>query len=1271
MSGDWLDLPVGPARARLEQLSRQAKELPAEAEDLVEELLEAFAVSLEELQVAAEELQQQNQELLATREEVVAGRRRYRDLFELAPDGYLVTDSAGVITDANQAAVDLVRVPKQELVGKPLVLYIAPDDRERFHLQLDRLVEGRRTGAGESEWELQVRPRRGQAFPAALSVTSIRDAQDRTTGLLWLLRDIRASKRAVERERLLREARTQRRAAVEARRLLEALMDAMPVGTVVSDAAGAALQTNATARAMLGSDVHGSVGSPERLYTAHYPDGTPFPSEDMPLAHALEEGEIIRNVEVLIRRPDGEERTILAGAAPVLDEEDEVVRAITAFQDITALKRAEEALQEERDRLAALINSIRDEIWFADATGRFTLVNPAASGEFGLQANRPVDIRELAASLQVFRSDGTPRPVEETPPLRALRGEVVVNEEELIRTPATGELRHRQVSATPVLDGGGNIIGSVSVARDVTARRQVQAERERLAAILEETPDLVSMGTVDGELVYLNQAGRRMMGLAADADLSKLAYPPGHVEWARHLIQEEGIPVALRDGVWRGRAAVLNREGREVPVSEVVLAHREPRGEVTHLSTIARDISERERFLADLQGERARFAAIFETAPEAIMVADAEGRLQLANRAAHDLYRRPVPFGQPFEPAESVQALHLDGQPFEPAEYPFLRSALQGEQVDRVPMRLIWEDGLVRDLLVSAAPLLDLDGGPSGAVSLMQDVTQVNEIQRAVELLAVRLRILHEADRVILSADSVDQIVEAVLPVVRELTGSRWACLVAFDGEANEATLLGMETDLETRLGKGTRVAMDEGWPAKELAKGDMSLVEDVSDLPVPPSVVEDLGLQEVQSLVSVPLVVQGELLGALNLSIEDPRILTAEYREIIRQMADQLAIGLRQMALHEEVQRSAARLEEMVIRRTVALQASEARFRSIFEDSVLGIALLDTEGQILAANPALKTVLGYSEKELKGTRLSDYRPADAAHEDSELYEALVSGELGYYQIDLRYARKTGQERWCELTVSRVERIQGGRPWLAIAMLEDITEKRVNQEALLRAERLALAGRLGASLAHEINNPLQAVIGSLGLAEEMLEDDAEVRRYLVLAMEELERAASIVTQLRDLSREPKAIEAKPADLNALVEKVLLLTRKDCLNRGVEVAWSPDAELPAVSLASERMRQVFLNLVLNAVEAMPEGGRLHVSTSPTREPRGARVIFADTGDGIEPDRVPRIFEPFHSSRPEGLGLGLYISRNIVEEHGGQIDVESQVGAGTTFTIWLPA
>jgi signal transduction histidine kinase len=225
---------------------------------------------------------------------------------------------------------------------------------------------------------------------------------------------------------------------------------------------------------------------------------------------------------------------------------------------------------------------------------------------------------------------------------------------------------------------------------------------------------------------------------------------------------------------------------------------------------------------------------------------------------------------------------------------------------------------------------------------------------------------------------------------------------------------------------------------------------------------------------------------------------------------------------------------------------------------------------------------------------------------------------------------------------------------------------------LVRAEKLSLTGRLAASLAHEINNPLQTVVGCLALAEEELAKEERINRYLSMASKEIDRAARIVGELRDLNRDSQPEDREPTDVCALLERVIALSAQQAENSHVRVSWNPsEGERPEISLVKDRLHQVFLNLILNAIDAMAEGGELEITCQGAEDPPGIQVRFKDTGVGVPSELLPQLFEPFYTTKSDGVGLGLFISRNIIEDHGGRIEVTSEPGEGTTFTVWLPA
>jgi signal transduction histidine kinase/CheY-like chemotaxis protein len=258
------------------------------------------------------------------------------------------------------------------------------------------------------------------------------------------------------------------------------------------------------------------------------------------------------------------------------------------------------------------------------------------------------------------------------------------------------------------------------------------------------------------------------------------------------------------------------------------------------------------------------------------------------------------------------------------------------------------------------------------------------------------------------------------------------------------------------------------------------------------------------------------------------------------------------------------------------------------------------------------------------------------------------------------------QELLNTLSGSTAIAIENARLYQAERELRRLVEQ--SQMQLVQTEKLAATGRLAASLAHEINNPLQAIHNSLQLMLSFQLEAQEQQEYLQIADEEIERLMNLVASILEFARPPQR-EMRATNLNDVVERVLALAGKYLQHRRVAVKRALAPHLPSVVVASDELEQVFINLVLNAVDAMPEGGTLRVASCQGEDGRLA-VAFSDTGHGIDPEDIERVFEPFFSTREDGTGLGLTVSHNVVERHGGEITVESALGQGTTFTVWLP-
>jgi signal transduction histidine kinase len=245
--------------------------------------------------------------------------------------------------------------------------------------------------------------------------------------------------------------------------------------------------------------------------------------------------------------------------------------------------------------------------------------------------------------------------------------------------------------------------------------------------------------------------------------------------------------------------------------------------------------------------------------------------------------------------------------------------------------------------------------------------------------------------------------------------------------------------------------------------------------------------------------------------------------------------------------------------------------------------------------------------------------------------------------------------------------LSSGREAGYILTIEDLTERVNFRQQLARFERLASLGRLSAGIAHEVRNPLTGISLLLDELHDRLLANPKDQALIQRALQEIERLDGLVNELLHFAAMPETRVAQ-GDLAIVLRDTLFLVNKQFQNQKVQIHESIPAELPHPRMDSDRLKQALLNLLTNALEAMPDGGNLWLSAQRIAD--GVLITVRDTGQGIPADRVDLIFEPFYTTKGEGTGLGLSITHTIITSHGGRIEVESQSGEGTTFKVFLP-
>lgn len=367
---------------------------------------------------------------------------------------------------------------------------------------------------------------------------------------------------------------------------------------------------------------------------------------------------------------------------------------------------------------------------------------------------------------------------------------------------------------------------------------------------------------------------------------------------------------------------------------------------------------------------------------------------------------------------------------------------------------------------------------------------------------------------------------------------------------------------------------------------------------------------------------------------------------------------------------------------RTIAVLEAEAKrleeerfFIAAINDSADAIIFLDANNIIRGWNKGAEMIFGYKAEEMVDSHINRLLPPElkALGELEKLYENLkAEGYVQHYQTER--LTKSGNRIAVDLTRTLIKN-SNGKVIGSTAVIRDITEQKRIAREMIQTERLAIIGRMASQLAHEVRNPLSAI----SLNAEILTDEIdgyklnshskteEAKQSILSIQAEVERLEKVVEEYLQFSRLPR-LELQTVQINEIIIGLIDFLASSMQAKGIKITKHLDQNLPKLEGDVDQLRRAFLNLLKNATEAMPDGGRVCVVTKS--ELGQVKVLISDTGIGIREEDLERIFMPFYSTKESGTGLGLPLTQQIIKEHRGEISCQSEIGKGTSFIISFP-
>jgi PAS domain S-box-containing protein len=435
-------------------------------------------------------------------------------------------------------------------------------------------------------------------------------------------------------------------------------------------------------------------------------------------------------------------------------------------------------------------------------------------------------------------------------------------------------------------------------------------------------------------------------------------------------------------------------------------------------------------------------------------------------------------------------------------------------------------------------------------------------------------------------------------------------------------------------------------------------------------------------SSIGIPLISHGRALGAFTLRKREANAYGRKAQAILERLASQIAPAIENAGLYEETRSEQRRTAEALARlqeSQEALRESEEKYRTLFEESRDAIYIRDGAGRFVEVNQAMVDLFGYVQAELMSRNIADL----CADPGSRLeFEREMERTGSVHNLEARFRRKDGAEVEGLLSAT-VHLGADGRMLGDQGIIHDITERRQLEAQFLQSQKMESLGRLAGGIAHDFNNLLAGILGFASLLRSKLEPTSENYEFAQIIERATQRGSQLTQQLLTAARK-NPIEVRPMNVNEATQEVVQIL-SHTLGKEITIVSRLQPNLPLILGDASQLHQVLMNLCINAADAMPRGGILTLSNQSVyldedfcrqhlslESGQYVQVSVSDTGEGVRAEDRDRIFEPFFTTKDKGkgTGLGLSVVYGIVKGHHGLVEVNSQVGQGSNFTVYLP-